>query len=238
MADAGFEELSNDNIHNKELYLALAVLPKGLAFDDEVAALLLYGEDWSPEDLAASKIITTTLERFSVLPLEDSGKYRVHDSHADFVRARLPKIQACVIQLCRSGGSTFRGLLTWPGETLVGIWRYLAMLERKDVISNPDATALDSKGLSNTTVSTTLGNLANCYWLRGQLDEVDIVWNQMFTIVESDLERKFLDVPTIRNALGVCASKWGGLEEGREFLRQGASSTNLALAPHTRQSSR
>ncbi|CAN0412958.1 unnamed protein product, partial [Pylaiella littoralis] len=83
---AGLAEMVHDNAKNEELYLSLAVIPKGFAFPSEVAAVLLYGHDLSAGDIESTEGIVTTLERWSVLTLEGGGKYRVHDEHAEFVR--------------------------------------------------------------------------------------------------------------------------------------------------------
>lgn len=83
---AGLEELACDNPLNKELYLALAVLPKGLAFSSEVAATLLYDDVLSAEDLEVAEEVAATLERWSILTREDGGDFRVHDEHSDFIQ--------------------------------------------------------------------------------------------------------------------------------------------------------
>ena len=83
------DELACENLKNKELYLSLAVIPKRLPFSPEVAAILLYGSGFSVGDLKAAEGIVVTLERWSILTLEDGGKYRVHDEHSDFVEGRL-----------------------------------------------------------------------------------------------------------------------------------------------------
>ncbi|CAN0209411.1 unnamed protein product, partial [Ectocarpus fasciculatus] len=86
---AGLEELASDNPQNKELYISLAVVPKGLSFPSEAAAVLLYGDDLSAQDLAAAEGVMATLERWSILTVEDGGLHRIHDEHAEFIQARL-----------------------------------------------------------------------------------------------------------------------------------------------------
>lgn len=107
---AGLEELARDNPQNKELYLALAILPKGLAFPSEVAGVLLYGDGCSEEDLGAAKRVLETLERWSIFTVEGGGKYRVHDKHADFIQIRLLKPRAFGIERCLGGEGTSRAL--------------------------------------------------------------------------------------------------------------------------------
>ncbi|CAM9896267.1 unnamed protein product, partial [Ectocarpus fasciculatus] len=60
-------ELASDNPQNKKLYLALAVLPRGLAFPAEVAGALLYGSDCSEQDVEVAGKALETLERWSIL---------------------------------------------------------------------------------------------------------------------------------------------------------------------------
>ncbi|CAM9744160.1 unnamed protein product, partial [Ectocarpus sp. 8 AP-2014] len=86
---AGLEEVAVDNPLNKELYLALAVLPMGVTFPSEVAAALLYDDALSGEedleDLEMAEEVAATLERWSILIRMGGGNYRVHDEHSDFI---------------------------------------------------------------------------------------------------------------------------------------------------------
>lgn len=48
-------------------------------------AVLLYGHDFSAEDMETATGVAATLERRSIRTLEDGSMYRVHDDHVDFV---------------------------------------------------------------------------------------------------------------------------------------------------------
>ena len=163
---AGLEELDNEQ---KDLYLSLAVLPKGLAFEDEVAAVLLYGQDRSTEDLSAARNVSAELERFSILTLEDGGTYRVHDSHADFIREEIemyPKTRERALREWRKYASSIQALVAWPGEQLVEIWRHMAVLEHVAFIHRPFFMVSDAMRSSDPLYVDVLDALQNFYHLR------------------------------------------------------------------------
>ena len=136
MLRAGLEALADDNPLNKELYLALAVLPKGLTFPLEVAAALLFDDVLSvedqgdEEDLQVAEEIAATLERWSILTREDGRNYRVHDEHSDFIKGCLTATtRDRVLPRLRKYVSGVPALLTFPGYDLVKIWDMLASEE-------------------------------------------------------------------------------------------------------------
>lgn len=122
---AGLEELATDSTQNKELYISLAVLPKGLAFALEDAAALLYGEGCSDEDVQAAKRPVVSLERWSILTMKGwGGMYHVHDAHADFLRESLtthPVTRDRALRRWQRHVSTLHTLLTRASEELVEI---------------------------------------------------------------------------------------------------------------------
>ncbi|CAM9980978.1 unnamed protein product [Ectocarpus sp. 12 AP-2014] len=116
---AGLEELASDNPQNKELNLSLAIIPRGLPFPREVAAVLLHGNDLSAQDLEAAGRVVATLERWSILTVEDGTLHRIHDEHAEFIQGRLAANQdARVTALSRWRGyaSSVRALFAWGAD--------------------------------------------------------------------------------------------------------------------------
>ncbi|CAM9858621.1 unnamed protein product, partial [Ectocarpus sp. 12 AP-2014] len=125
------EELASENKHNQELYLALAVIPKGFAFHLDVVAVLLHGDQFSADDIEAASR-AATLERWSVLTLEGGGMYRVHDDHADFVQGCFAAYQNAkqrTLSRWRAHISSVVALRSYTSFWLVEMWE---MLERAE----------------------------------------------------------------------------------------------------------
>eukprot|EP00752_Nemacystus_decipiens_P009008 g8041.t1 len=155
----GLEELACDNSQNKELYLALAVIPKGVAFPSEVPAVLLYGEELTAEELEAAGLVTATLECWSILALDAGGMYRVHDEHADFIQGRFAAnhdVQNTALPRWRVYISSVQALLSFSGMSLVEIWDLQAQIGGESVPSRPYGEALASMDPSSADLSTAL----------------------------------------------------------------------------------
>lgn len=124
MLRAGLEELACDNPQNKELYLALAVVPKGFLFSSEAAAALLYNDTLAAEDLEVAEEVAATLERWSILTREDGGNYRVHNQHSEFMQGCLSAnkdVRDRVLPRWRRYMSSLQALLAYPDDALVEI---------------------------------------------------------------------------------------------------------------------
>ncbi|CAN0098998.1 unnamed protein product, partial [Hapterophycus canaliculatus] len=122
---AGMADLGRSNDKAKDLYLYLGVLPRGLAFTAVDAGALLFGEECTPADLQTVAVLLESLERCSVLTLEEGGRYCMHSSHADFVRQRIPSFPLSrkrALARWRRHVSTPAALFAWPVEDLVDIW--------------------------------------------------------------------------------------------------------------------
>lgn len=147
---AGLEELAVDNPLNKELYLALAVVPKGVTFPSEVAAALLYDDALSVEDLEDLEVaeqVAATLERWSILIRMGGGNYRVHDEHSDFIQGRFSTnkdTQDRVLPRWRKYISSVRALRACEPEGLVKIWDSLASDDGDVVDPRPYDRALEA----------------------------------------------------------------------------------------------
>eukprot|EP00752_Nemacystus_decipiens_P012587 g11147.t1 len=221
---AGLAEIATENIKNKELYLSLAVMPKGLAFPSEVAAVLLYGHGFSAGDLEAAEGVTAILERWSIVTLEDGGWYRVHDEHADFVQGALAANEdICSRALPRWRGyiSSVQALHTFSSDWLVKIWELSAHFAGDDVPSQPFDAALEAMDPLSTDRSTTLRTAAYFHMRRKRWSETFIKFSQLLVVQENLPDGKgCLDVALTLYGLGVCASRAGRMEEAERFYRR------------------
>lgn len=85
---AGLTYLEQAGRLNRDLYLALAVLPDGYAFSVKEAARLLYDEGRTTENKQAVRDAVDTLEGWAVLSAAGGRRrrYRMQDAHASFAR--------------------------------------------------------------------------------------------------------------------------------------------------------
>ena len=224
---AGLEELARDNPQTKELYLSLAVIPKGLAFPAGVAAVLLYGDGASSaENLEAAAEAAGTLERWSVLTLEDGGKYRVHDEHAAFVQERLAAdrdARGRALARWRGYLSSVEALLTFPSGWLVEAWEALARAEGKGVPARPYDAALASMGASGADRSPALRTAACFDGRRQDWSEACAKLSRVLLIQESSGSGTGLGVASTLRELGACARRAGREDEAEGCFRRALS---------------
>eukprot|EP00752_Nemacystus_decipiens_P008095 g7236.t1 len=221
---AGLEELACDHAQSKELYLSLAVIPKGISFPSKVAAVLLFDGDLSAKDLEAAADRTATLERWSILTLERGGRFRVHDQHADFVRGRLTAnqdIRDRALRRWRGYISSVQALLSFSSSRLVKIWEVFALLAMQDIPSQPYDAALDAMDALSTDYLAVLGAVARFHWRQGNASEAFIKFSRLL-VAQEDLSdgNGSLDVASTLYNLGVCASKAGRTEEAEGLYRR------------------
>ncbi|CAN0189918.1 unnamed protein product, partial [Ectocarpus sp. 6 AP-2014] len=195
---AGLEELASDNPQNKELYLSLAVIPKGLSFPREVAAVLLYGDDLSAQDLEAAEAVMTTLERWSILTVEDGSLHRIHDEHAEFIEGRLAANQDARI----SAQSRWRGYAS------------------SDVPLRPYDAALNALDPSSAAYANTLKRAALFHMQRQDWSECRIKYSNLLTVKESAAGMDHLDVAITMENYGVCAHEEGRMKEAEALNRR------------------
>ncbi|CAN0339264.1 unnamed protein product, partial [Ectocarpus fasciculatus] len=245
---AGLEELASDNPQNKELYISLAVVPKGLSFPSEAAAVLLYGDDLSAQDLAAAERVMATLERWSILTVEDGGLHRIHDEHAEFIQARLAANQdARVTALYRWRGfaSGVRALFAFSnvplrpydaalnamdpsGANFAGFLEKTAEfhLERQDWVEcrTKYSKLLPGKenalGMDHLDVAITLSKIGKCAIMMWRMEEAEVLTQRVLAILEEKQGVDHPDMAYTLNDLGACASKVGRMEEAEELLRR------------------
>eukprot|EP00752_Nemacystus_decipiens_P008099 g7240.t1 len=220
---AGLAEIATENIKNKELYLSLALMPKGLAFPSEVAAVLLYGHDFSTGDLEAAIGVVATLERWSILTLEDGGLYRVHDEHADFVQGPLGAnldIRDRALPRWREYISSVRALLTISGDWLAQIWELLGRVGGESVPLRPYDEALHAMDPLSADRPAALSTAAYFSYLRKDWMDAYHKNVQLAKIQETNLGVDHPDVATTLDKLGVCALATGRTEEAEGFCGQ------------------
>lgn len=186
---AGLDELVLDNEQHRDLYLALAVIPKGLAFSQECVESLLYDERCPPETVRAAKGIVATFEEWSILTREEGGKYRVHDAHLDFARdltREHPVARNLILTRWRKRVATADALFAWPLEELVEIWRAIAGCGGGGVdYARLYVAVLDAIDPSDAKYAVYLRRIAFFLWLAGDRDEACDLWTKLLTIEQN-----------------------------------------------------
>lgn len=219
---AGLNELACDDPQNKELYFSLAVIPKGLAFPLEVAAVLLYGDDLSAGDLEAAKGVAATLERWSILTLEERGEYRVHDEFADFVRGRFAAnadVRDRVLPRWRRYISTVPALLTFSGVWLVEIWKEYAQIAGEDVPPRPFDAALETMDPLSTDRSIAIVRAGSFHSVREESVEAFAKFFGLLAELETSADfRCTLDVAQELSIVLRAFSMQGGRRRSRSFI--------------------
>lgn len=101
-----------------------------------MGAILLYGNGCSAEDMKATEQVLETLERWSIVTLEEDDEYRVHEDHVDFVFycfLKNPDTRARVLPRWRRYISSVQALNNYTSSWLVKIWSVLAIVGREKV---------------------------------------------------------------------------------------------------------
>ncbi|CAM9143995.1 unnamed protein product [Ectocarpus sp. 8 AP-2014] len=224
---AGLEELAVDNPLNKELYLALAVLPMELTFPPEVAAALLYDDALSGEDLEDLEVaeeVAATLERWSILIRVRGGKYRVHDEHSDFIQGCLSTnkgTQDRVLPRWRKYVSSVRVLLTWEDLDLVKIWDSLASHEGDVVDPRPYDRALEAMDTSSAEFPEALRAAAWFYFEQMDVEGAYATFSKLLQLQETTITPDSLeDVVETVYSLHSCACMLEREEEAEAIQRR------------------
>lgn len=221
---AGLEELAGENLLNRDLYLALAVIPKGLAFPSKVAGVLLHGHDCSIEDLENATGVATTLERLSILRLESSGKYRVHDEHATFLRnCRVFSTQEKhdkVLLRWRAYIGSIEAVITYSSFWLARIWATFKKVAGNVDVSRPYDAALEAMEPSSAHRASVLGRAARFHWRRQEWSEAFSKNLEVLAIEEDRFGDDSLTVATTLYSLGACAWNMGQADEAEEMYRR------------------
>eukprot|EP00752_Nemacystus_decipiens_P008093 g7234.t1 len=225
MLRAGPDELASDTPQNRQLYLSLAILPKGLAFRSKVAAVLLYGDDCSADDMEAAGAVLATLERLSILTLEVGGKYRVHEVHADFLwQYRCvetnTQVRDAALLHWKEYISTIRALNTYSSVWLGKIWDVVAAIEGKGPISRPYDAVLEAMDPSSAKLQKALRRAARFHWRREDRLEAYTKQYQLRLVEASQVDPSSLAVAKILHILGMCVYKAGRKEEAETMYHR------------------
>lgn len=201
---AGTEELACDNPQNKELYLALAIVPKAVEIELEDVAVLLNGGNKSTEDLRMAGRVAATLERWSILIREADGGYIVHDEHRAFVRERFASnrdVQDRVLPSLREHISGAHVLLNRSSATLVRIWDEFLCFKSTMVCPRPYDAALDAMDPSSCEGFGALLAAANFHTTRQDWGEASAKYSKLLMIEHNAVYDERLNVQG--NAVGV-----------------------------------
>eukprot|EP00752_Nemacystus_decipiens_P008242 g7369.t2 len=218
---AGLEELATDNAQNKELYLALAILPNGMAFPLEVGASLLYGSDFSAQDMESAEHVLQTLERWSVVTLAENGAYRVDDNHLDFAWECLLANRYTlnrVLPRWRKYISSVEALNTYSSGWLVKIWDVLAKVEGGRVVPSPYDKVLSATDLLDPELPKALKKVAEFHYERQDWPDAYDKYSRLRVIEEDASGKNSLHVANILHNLGMCANEMVGREKETERL--------------------
>ncbi|CAM9735373.1 unnamed protein product [Scytosiphon promiscuus] len=247
---AGMADLGRSNVKAKDLYLYLAVLPKGLAFTAADAGALLFGEGCTPDNLQTVASLLASLERRAVLTLEEGGRYCMHSSHADFVRQRIssfPLSRKRALERWRQHVSTAAALFEWPVEDLVDIWCAVAELSGPGVaVERPyDAvlSAMDQSSPASDKFAAVLERVARFHALAEDLPEAHAKYSKLVDMGEAKLSGasnggasaaasgKLLLVEHLHN-LGAIAAALGKAQEAEAAHLRARSLREETLGPH------
>lgn len=223
---AGLEEPSYENLHNNGLYTSLAVIPKGLAFPWEVAAVLLYGVDYSTEDREAAGRVVASLERLSILTREHGGKYRVHNDHADFIQGRFAANQDArdrALPRWREYLSSVQALVSFSAVRLVEMWRVLTRVGGEDISSRPYDAALDAMDPSSADRPAALQTAARFAGQQKDWAGAYEKFSQLLEIQENTVGADHPDFGYTLQEIGVCVHSLGRTEEAWTLLRRALS---------------
>ncbi|CAM9708667.1 unnamed protein product [Scytosiphon promiscuus] len=234
---AGLDELAQENISNKELYLSLAVLPKGLAFAVKDAAALLDGKDPSGEDCSAAREVVVVLERWSILTLQEGGMYRVHDSHADFIEghiARYPVTRDNALENWMGYMSTIDALFAWPCDPLADIWRACARVQGKEgagVSVNQYDDVVRAIESSGAHFLDALRRVALFQYAAKFPREAGQTWTKLLGIKKQQLAQDHPDVAEALYYIGLCHLSAGDHEQSEEVYLQALAMQERIGAP-------
>lgn len=219
----GLEELAGENSANRELYLALAVIPRGQPFPPDVAVVLLYGDRRSGEDQEVAKKIFETLERWSIITRVGSGWYRVHDEHADFIQTRFAANQyarSTTLSRWRGYMSSVSALVTFSHDWLSEGWGVLAEAEGEQVPSQPYLEALVGLDRASADRPVALRTAALFYRDREKWSPAYDNFSQLLAVQETTAGVDSLVVARTVHNLGLCVYMAGRAEKAVEYLQR------------------
>ncbi|CAM9318482.1 unnamed protein product, partial [Sphacelaria rigidula] len=149
---AGFECLGAEDSQSRWLYLALAVMPGGHAFEVYEACVLLFGHEHSEHDLERTGQVVAALERWAIITALGPGLFRMHDARSEFARRTLVNIREDIrretVERWQAYLSTLEVVRSVDAYGLLGLWQAVELVggEELHTLRPYDSTlsALDS----------------------------------------------------------------------------------------------
>ncbi|CAM9580687.1 unnamed protein product [Sphacelaria rigidula] len=132
---AGFECLGAEDSQSRWLYLALAVMPGGHAFEVYEACVLLFGHEHSEHDLEQAGQVVAALERWAIITAAGPGLFRMHDARSEFARRTLldarEDIRREVVKRWQAHLSTLEVVRSVDVYGLLGLWQAVELVGGK-----------------------------------------------------------------------------------------------------------
>lgn len=228
----GLKYLGQARSLNRDLYLALAVLPDGYAFSVKDAARLLYDHDdesRTAESEQAMREVVATLESWAILSPAGHARYRMQDAHASFARQNLMGSEGERQQVLRRWGDYISSLDTVRSLdnvlVLAGLWRALGRVGGDCWrAARPYEEALAEMDVSDPFYFPSLEAVASLYSVEGDRDGAAAVMRRILDLYDLNPE---LDPRVFASTLWFCAVgvavKGGEVEEQVVRLQLGAA---------------
>lgn len=234
---AGFDHLATgtDDDRVQRLYLSLAVIPDGHAFDVKDAAALLYDREGSAEDQEAVGEVVETLERWAVLRAVGGGKYRMHDAHSSFARDSLmdrENVRGPAVERWVEHISSLEYLRSLDTFAMMGLWWALECVGEDSWRGSHRPYEEELKGVadSDPLCRESLAAVARFRCAKGDWAGEKAAYERLLRV-----ERQYLGPhdPTIVNTLwhlGNCAERMENPKEAKEWRQREYETVHLALA--------
>lgn len=135
------------------LYLALAVMPDGHAFEVYEAAVLIHGPNHTERDLELAGEVVASLERWAIVSVAGADLYRMHDARAEFARRLLRErghVRTVAVRHWCAHLSSLEVVQSVDVFALVGLWQALQRVAGDDcVVARPYDAALAKLDVSD-----------------------------------------------------------------------------------------
>ncbi|CAM9693389.1 unnamed protein product, partial [Ectocarpus sp. 8 AP-2014] len=165
---AGFECLGAEGAQSRKLYLALAVMPGGHAFEVYEAAVLLFGHEHTEHDLAQAGQVVASLERWAILTVAGPGLYRMHDARSDFARRALKDAPAYereyAVKKWQAHLSTLEVARSVEVYDLLELWQAVGRVDGAELRAlHPYDSAISVLAISDPVYFRSAGAVAELY---------------------------------------------------------------------------
>lgn len=221
---ASFDCLGAEGGMSRWLYLALAVMPDGHAFEVYEAAVLIHGHNHSEKDLEQAVEVVAALERWAVVSVAGTGLYRMHDERVDFARRLLSErghVRTVAVRHWCAYLSSLEVVQSVDVFALVELWQALQRVARGHcVISRPYDDALAKLDISDPSYLSAAQAVALLYHAEGDDEGAEKVMQKVW---ERHQSTPGADPRVGVSALWYCAQgarQRGQVAEERQLLRR------------------